>query len=141
MLLPFQLYPVLKWVTIPATIAASYIILGILFIGREIENPFGQDVNDLPLELFCDQIATELDVIAAQALELDNLMEHVESGKNRVLFPVSSAPYKSWKLRSEERLREAIKKKPLATFEARFHHVGETADARKNEAIVGETKV
>ncbi|KAJ3530060.1 hypothetical protein NM208_g9491 [Fusarium decemcellulare] len=39
----------LKWVCIPASIAASYIILGILFIGQQIENPFGQDVNDLPL--------------------------------------------------------------------------------------------
>lgn len=44
-LLPFQLLPLLSWVAIPATIFASYIILGLLFIGAEIENPFGQDVK------------------------------------------------------------------------------------------------
>ena len=122
MLLPFQLYNFLEWVTIPATIAASYIILGILFIGREIENPFGQDVNDLPLESYCDQVACEMDIVAAQAMELDDLMSHVESTENRVLFPVSSAPYPSWMMRSETRLRDAIRNKPKASFEARCHH-------------------
>jgi putative membrane protein len=119
MLLPFQLYEQLSWITIPATIAASYIILGILFIGREIENPFGNDVNDLPLETYCEQIASEMDVIAAQAMELEDMMSQYESFENRVLFPVSSAPYKSWMQRSEQRLREAIKSKPVATFRAR----------------------
>jgi ion channel-forming bestrophin family protein len=121
-LLPFQLVTFLHWVTIPATIAASYIILGILFIGREIENPFGQDVNDLPLESYCDQVACELDVVASQAMELDDLMSHVENSENRVLFPVSSAPYTSWMMRSENKLRDAIRNKPMATFEARCHH-------------------
>jgi putative membrane protein len=46
-MLPFQLDSTLKWIMIPATIISAYIILGILFIGREIEDPFGNDVNDL----------------------------------------------------------------------------------------------
>lgn len=35
-LLPFQLCATLEWVAIPATVAASYIILGLLYIGREM---------------------------------------------------------------------------------------------------------
>jgi ion channel-forming bestrophin family protein len=41
MVLPFQLYEPLRWVTIPGTIFAAYIILGLGAIGSEIENPFG----------------------------------------------------------------------------------------------------
>src|SRR6266702_7384843 len=65
MMLPFQLWDSLRWVTIPGTIFAAYIILGIAAIGREIENPFGMDVNDLPLDTFCDELATDIDVITS----------------------------------------------------------------------------
>ena len=43
--LPFQLYGVLGWITIPGTIVAGYIILGLACIGRELEDPFGHDVQ------------------------------------------------------------------------------------------------
>jgi len=82
MLLPFQLLQTLDWKTIPATIFASYIILGILFIGREIEDPFGQDVNDLPLESYCAQIAAELDIIASRPTP--NTAQWVEHPGNKV---------------------------------------------------------
>ncbi|TVY68532.1 UPF0187 protein [Fusarium oxysporum f. sp. cubense] len=65
MLLPFQLTGPLGWIAIPATITAAYIIFGLLFIGQEIENPFGRDVNDLPLDVFCEQIANDLDITAS----------------------------------------------------------------------------
>jgi len=35
------------WGTIPAIGIAAFCLLGILEIGREIENPFGYDFNDL----------------------------------------------------------------------------------------------
>lgn len=140
MLLPFQLYKSLQLITIPATIAASYIILGLLFIGREIEDPFGHDVNDLPLDQYCDQIATEMDVIAAQSMDLEDMDAHVEGAANRVLFPVSSAPFKSWKLRSEERVREAIRKKPAAAFEAMHQRCGEEEKSKGAEPV-GSDKV
>lgn len=141
MVLPFQLYGVLDWVTIPATVVASYIILGLLLISREIENPFGHDVNDLPLDDYCAQIACEMDVIAAQAMELGDMVSQVEGAKNRVMFPVSSASFKSWKLRGEEKVREAIKKKPVASFEARQHHEGDKAAKEKEAATTGPQKV
>lgn len=114
LLLPFQLLPDLKWLTIPATVAASYIILGLLLIGREIENPFGQDVNDLPLELYCEQIAAEMDIIAS--FEKRGTQSFMAGDRNMPLYPVSSAPASIWMQRSEKKLRQAIKNKPNVTF-------------------------
>jgi len=47
------------------SIAAAYIILGIAAIGREIENPFGSDVNDLDMEGYIRSLAVELDVLTS----------------------------------------------------------------------------
>ncbi|KAK3370707.1 Bestrophin, RFP-TM, chloride channel-domain-containing protein [Podospora didyma] len=114
LVLPFQLLPTLYWITIPGTVVAAYIILGILFIGREIENPFGQDVNDLPLELYCAQIASELDIIASRPKRKNG--EWVESLDNRVLWPLSNSGWQIWMLREEERIREALVAKVEANF-------------------------
>ncbi|KAL2019010.1 hypothetical protein VTK56DRAFT_10175 [Thermocarpiscus australiensis] len=118
LLLPFQLLSAFDttspWITIPATVAAAYIILGILFIGREIENPFGQDVNDLPLETYCGQIAAEMDVIASRAKPQSS--EWIESNENRVLWPLSNSGWHVWMNRSEEKIREAVVHKVEATF-------------------------
>ncbi|KAG6039569.1 hypothetical protein E4U41_002414 [Claviceps citrina] len=119
MLLPFQLVGKLGWISIPATIAAAYIILGLLFIGREIENPFGQDVNDLPLEGYCNQIAEELDIIASY--DMQNPYEFLASSSNMPLYPVSTASAGTWMQRSEEKLREAIRTKPNTTFAWKTH--------------------
>ncbi|KYK56512.1 hypothetical protein DCS_03512 [Drechmeria coniospora] len=116
-LLPFQLVRLLDWITIPATIGASFIILGLLFIGREIENPFGQDVNDLPLDNYCDQIAADLDIIASY--DKRNAESFHMSSQNIPLYPVSSAPISVWMQRSEDRLRDALRNKPHKTFEMR----------------------
>lgn len=118
LLLPFQLLPLLQWIAIPATIAASYFILGVLMIGQEIENPFGSDVNDLPLDSYCDQIAADLDIIASfDTREPPNPV--ASSSSHMPLYPTSTAPVGVWMQRSEEKLREAIKLKPVKTFEAK----------------------
>lgn len=116
-LLPFQLYPTLQWVTIPATIVASYIILGILFIGREIENPFGHDVNDLPLESYCAQIATDLDILASKKKHHNR--DWVESLDNKVLYPISMSSWHVWKARGEHKLRDALRARSEIAFETR----------------------
>ncbi|CAL8113928.1 unnamed protein product [Orchesella dallaii] len=54
------------WGTIPATAVAAFCLLGILEIGREIENPFGYDFNDLNLDDFCQIIHKECVTIVAQ---------------------------------------------------------------------------
>lgn len=117
LVLPFQLLGTVgeqTWITIPATVVAAYIILGILFIGREIENPFGQDVNDLPLEGYCAQIAAEMDVIASRPKPKSS--DWMESINNRVLWPLSSSGWPVWMSRSEDKIREAVVHKVEATF-------------------------
>ncbi|KAI6778849.1 uncharacterized protein J7T54_000505 [Emericellopsis cladophorae] len=117
LLLPFQLYSLLDWVAIPATVFASYIILGLLLIGGEIENPFGTDVNDLPLELYCEQIAHDMDVIASH--EKRNPQDFVTSDANMPLYPASTAPMSVWMSRSEDKIRDALRNKPKKMFEMR----------------------
>jgi len=38
----------------------AFCILGIEAIGREIENPFGTDYNDLPIECFQKELKAEI---------------------------------------------------------------------------------
>ncbi|KAK4211298.1 Bestrophin, RFP-TM, chloride channel-domain-containing protein [Rhypophila decipiens] len=111
MVLPFQLLSRLDptFIMIPATVVASYIILAFLFIGREIENPFGTDVNDLPLEAFCAQIAADLDVIASR--RKPKTSEWVESVENRVMWPMSNSGWHVWMHRGEDKIREAVASK------------------------------
>ncbi|ODM97773.1 hypothetical protein Ocin01_08902 [Orchesella cincta] len=54
------------WGTVPAIGVAAFCLLGILEIGREIENPFGYDFNDLNLDDFCQIIHKECVAIVAQ---------------------------------------------------------------------------
>ncbi|KAI0133812.1 Bestrophin, RFP-TM, chloride channel-domain-containing protein [Xylariales sp. AK1849] len=114
-LLPFQLLSALGWITIPANIAAAYIILGILFIGREIENPFGNDVNDLPLELYCQQVMQDMETIAARPKP--RMSDYVESPRNKVLYPHSESSYNVWASRSEPAIRQALRNRPYSAFE------------------------
>ncbi|EJD40591.1 hypothetical protein AURDEDRAFT_186965 [Auricularia subglabra TFB-10046 SS5] len=60
LVLPFQLLPAYTWLTIPATAFASFLLLGFLEIGQEVEDPFGYEANDLNLDQICDSIAREL---------------------------------------------------------------------------------
>ncbi|KAG0005826.1 hypothetical protein BGZ80_009411 [Entomortierella chlamydospora] len=63
--LPFQLLGNMKEVMIPAVMLAAFALLGILGIGYEIENPFNDDYNDLPLDDFCRVIKAEVDAMVA----------------------------------------------------------------------------
>jgi len=63
--LPFQIYTAFGWYTIPGTAFASFLLLGFLEIGQEIENPFNYDLNDLDLDAFCLSIQRELHEITA----------------------------------------------------------------------------
>ncbi|KAF5312327.1 hypothetical protein D9619_002547 [Psilocybe cf. subviscida] len=54
--LPFQLVGQFGYYTIPGVAIASFIYLGFVAAGEEIEQPFGYDENDLDLDLFCQSI-------------------------------------------------------------------------------------
>ncbi|KAI0266343.1 UPF0187-domain-containing protein [Gloeopeniophorella convolvens] len=51
--LPFQLWPTLRYVTIPGTVIASFVFFGFLVAGEEIES---YDKNDLNLDHFTNSI-------------------------------------------------------------------------------------
>ncbi len=61
LLLPFQVVDELKWWTAPAVAVVSFTLFGIEAIGVEIENPFGTDPNDLPLDKICETIEQNID--------------------------------------------------------------------------------
>lgn len=54
--LPFVLVDPFGWLTTVCMLLISYVLLGIDEIGVEIENPFGTDSNDLPIESFCSGV-------------------------------------------------------------------------------------
>ncbi|RKG91695.1 bestrophin family protein [Corallococcus terminator] len=58
--LPFSLVDTFGWVTVPATFVVTYVFFGIEEIGVEIEDPFGTDDNDLPLDAICENIQNNL---------------------------------------------------------------------------------
>jgi putative membrane protein len=116
-LLPFQLDTTLKWISIPACVFAAYVILGMLFIGTELENPFGHDVNDLPLNDFCKTIAADLDVLSSR--KKPDINELIASGRNKVLFPLSHAGHPEWVKQSEEVIRGELRFKAEMMFTRR----------------------
>ena len=107
--LPFQLYDALHWITIPGTIIGAYIILGIAAIGREIENPFGYDTNDLPLDRFCDQIQADINIISSKRRPRKE--DWLESRENRPLYNLS---WQAWGTKGEEEIRTVLKGRPHA---------------------------
>jgi ion channel-forming bestrophin family protein len=59
--LPFQVVNNLHWWTSPIAVILSFVLLGVEEIGTEIENPFGEDANDLPLEEICTIILNNIE--------------------------------------------------------------------------------
>ncbi len=79
--LPMALVADFGWATVPALLLIAYILLGVEEIGVEIEDPFGNDVNDLPLKTLCETIQNNLQALRpgqranAQAPQLDDLKQ------------------------------------------------------------------
>ena len=128
MVLPFQLYDALRWITIPGTMVGAYIILGIAAIGREIENPFGYDENDLPLENFCSQLASEIDVIRSKPAP--NPEEFLKQESNRLLFSLS---WPAWESRSVDDIRQGLNAKAQEVV-----HTGREKGGFKNMVPQGD---
>lgn len=63
---PFVLIGAYGWSAIVYTTMIAYILFGIEEIGVEIENPFGNDYNDLPLEQICATIERDLLAVVEQ---------------------------------------------------------------------------
>jgi putative membrane protein len=48
--LPFGFVTIAEYMTVPIVILISYVLLSVELIAEEIEDPFGNDVNDLPTD-------------------------------------------------------------------------------------------
>jgi ion channel-forming bestrophin family protein len=59
-LLPFGLVTTFGFGTLILAPIIAYTFLGLEAVGDEIEEPFGLDMNDLPLESLCRTIETNL---------------------------------------------------------------------------------
>ncbi|MBN4001328.1 bestrophin family ion channel [Nostoc sp. LPT] len=60
-LLPFQIVDSLGWWTGLISSLVGFTVFGIEAIGLEIENPFGYDANDLPLDAICETMKRNID--------------------------------------------------------------------------------
>ena len=63
--LPFGFVGQLHWFAIPVVLIVFYTMVGIELIGEEIEDPFGLDDNDLPVDELCDKIKANIQEIKA----------------------------------------------------------------------------
>ncbi|KAH8766413.1 Bestrophin, RFP-TM, chloride channel-domain-containing protein [Hyaloscypha sp. PMI_1271] len=116
-LLPFQLFNTLGWITIPGTLAAAYIIIGLAAIGNELENPFGNDVNDLPLDSYCEELKRELDTLTSvPAAKFGDVVMGRGGGENLVLWPLSQSGAADWRDRSEKDIRSALRAKVMVNM-------------------------
>jgi putative membrane protein len=136
MMLPFQLWEDLRWVTIPGCIFAAYIILGIAAIGREIENPFGMDVNDLPLEAYCEELECDLDYIMSNPAPKPS--EFFRNMANMPIYPLSHKSFEGWMGRSRQDIRDALMTKTKADMKVRnsFAVARVDADDEKSHATL-----
>jgi ion channel-forming bestrophin family protein len=62
--LPFTLVNELQWMAIPSVAVIAFGLLGIEEASVEIEDPFGDDPNDLPLEAICATIGRDTAVLS-----------------------------------------------------------------------------
>lgn len=67
--LPFHLVIDFDWLTVIAVGLISFVLLGVEQIGNEIQNPFGLEPNDLPIESICETITMNVEqTIASQSI-------------------------------------------------------------------------
>lgn len=69
--LPFQTVGQLGWWTGAVVALISFTLFGIEEIGIEIENPFGHDANDLPLDAICATMLRNIEDLMTHIPEMD----------------------------------------------------------------------
>ncbi|MBD1869214.1 hypothetical protein H6F95_18305 [Cyanobacteria bacterium FACHB-471] len=76
--LPFQLIGDLGWWTGSIVALISFTLFGIEEIGIEIENPFGRDANDLPLDAICETMQRNINDLISLSPSGANLLTDPE---------------------------------------------------------------
>jgi putative membrane protein len=82
LLLPFQIVQSLGWWTGLITALVSFTLLGIEAIGLEIENPFGYDANDLPLDTICQTMKRNIDDLISLTPSVHTQKEKISESNN-----------------------------------------------------------
>jgi putative membrane protein len=77
--LPFELVTDLHWWTGPTVVLISFTLLGIEAIGIEIENPFGQDANDIPLDEICQKIIDNIEDFTPSNSSFDSTVDVLDA--------------------------------------------------------------
>jgi ion channel-forming bestrophin family protein len=73
--LPFQMVKDLGWGTGLVVALISFTLFGIEEIGLEIENPFGHDTNDLPLDNICATMHRNIEDLISLSPSVHNRLE------------------------------------------------------------------
>jgi ion channel-forming bestrophin family protein len=74
--LPFALVDTFGWFTVLDVLLVAYTFLGIEEIGVEIEGPFGNDDNDLPMQEICETITKNVYALAGMGHAKREIMPH-----------------------------------------------------------------
>ncbi|KAG2343413.1 UPF0187-domain-containing protein [Suillus weaverae] len=92
--LPFQLWSVFEWFTIPVSVLATFVFFGFFVIGDAIENPFGYDKDDFvrPSLLFVtDNASTHLGI-----KNLDHFVQNILRKELRALTSTPTPDLAEW---------------------------------------------
>jgi len=87
--LPFQVVGSMGWWTGPVVTLISFTLFGIEAIGIEIENPFGHDPNDLPLDAICATMLRNLNDLMTLTPYLETDSERWDGDREEVPFNAS----------------------------------------------------
>lgn len=68
--LPFKIIPDLSWWSLPIVAIISFLLLGVEEVARELENPFGYNANDLPLDELCHVITSNVEHILSMETQI-----------------------------------------------------------------------
>ncbi len=85
--LPFQMVDQLEWMTGPIVALISFTLLGIEEIGIQIEDPFGLDPNDLPLDDICNTMMRNIEDLISVSFDKSYLAIEAEVPQHNP-FPV-----------------------------------------------------
>ncbi|KAF8638492.1 hypothetical protein AX16_010475 [Volvariella volvacea WC 439] len=79
--LPLTLVPEMGWFAVPIVTVVAFTFMGIEGIAEEIEQPFGNDERDLPLDRYCEDLREEIDYMIERLPENDEGIHGYDDGQ------------------------------------------------------------
>ncbi|CAG8468748.1 3214_t:CDS:2 [Gigaspora margarita] len=75
--LSFQLVSDLQWLTVPIVFLTTLFLFGIIELAKQLEDPFGIDINDLDLYKFCKEVWKDTKFIITDGDEKEYIRNEV----------------------------------------------------------------